>query len=56
MENFFDLLFVIFYCVGAGMSTSMSIADGLDLCIFRRGTEKTRSVEEKMDGMVFISG
>ena len=33
----------------------MSISDGLDPYIFRRKTEKTRSIKEEMDGKVFIS-
>ena len=41
--------------MGAGITTLMSISDGLDLYFFRRQMEKTRSVEEKMDGEVFIS-
>ena len=33
----------------------MSISDGLDPYVFRRKMEKTRSMEEQMDGEVFIS-
>ena len=33
----------------------MSLSDGLDRYIFRRMIEKTRSVKEQMDGMMFIS-
>ena len=33
----------------------MCLSDGLDPYIFRRMMEKTRSVKEEMDGMVFIS-
>ena len=54
-KTFSSFVYVIIYWVGAGTSTSMSISDGLDPYIFRRIMEKTRSVKEKMDGMVFIS-
>ena len=37
------------------MSTLMSSSDWSDPYIFRWKMEKTRSVKEEMDGMVFIS-
>ena len=43
------------YCVGARISTLMSDFDGLDPYIFRLMMEKTRSVKEDVDGLVFIS-
>ena len=44
-----------YLCVGAGITTLMSISDGWDRTLFRRKMEKTRSVREEMDGRVFIS-
>ena len=44
-----------YLCVGAGITTLMSISDGSDRTFFCRKMEKTRSVEEEMDGRVFIS-
>ena len=45
----------IIYCVGAGISSLMSISDGLDSYIFRRKMEMTRSVREEVYEKVFIS-
>ena len=47
--------YVIVYCVGAGITNLMSIFEGSDPYLFRRKMEKTRSVQEEMDGEVFIS-
>ena len=46
---------VFFYCVGAGITTLMSISDGSDPYFCRRKMENTRSVKEEMDGEMFIS-
>ena len=43
------------YFVGAGISTLMSISDGLDPYFLRRKMEKTRSVKDEMDEEVSIS-
>ena len=43
------------YCVGAGISTSMSISDGSNRTFSCRKMGKKRSVREEMDGRVFIS-
>ena len=48
-------VYVIIFCVGEGITTLMSISNGLDPYIFRRKMEKTRSTKEEMDGDVFIS-
>ena len=50
-----SFVYVIIYCVGAGITTLISISDGWDPYFFRRKMEKTRFVKEKMDGRVFIS-
>ena len=42
--------------MGTGITTLMSVVDGLDPYIFSRKTERTRSMKEEMDGEVFISG
>ena len=55
MENLFDLLFMFIYCVGPGITTLISISDGLHPYFFRRKMEKTRSMKEEMDEEVFIS-
>ena len=47
--------YVIIYCVGARITTLMSISDGSDPYFFCQKMEKTRSVKEGMDGGVFIS-
>ena len=51
----FCLYFVKIYCVGAGITTLMSLSDGSDPYFFFRNMEKTRFVKEEMDGEVFIS-
>ena len=48
-------VYVIIYCVGAGITTLMSYSDGLDPYLFRRKMERTRSMKEEMDGEVFVS-
>ena len=48
-------VYVIIFCVGAGITTLMSISDGLDPYFFRRKMEKTGSMKNEMDGEVFIS-
>ena len=52
---FFIFVYVIIYCIGAGIITLMSISDESDPYFFRRKMEKTRSVKEEMDGKMFIS-
>ena len=54
-KSFWSFVYVIIYCVGAGISTLISSSDWSDPYIFRRKMEKTRSVKEEMDGKVFIS-
>ena len=55
METLFDLSFVNIFRVGAGITTLMSVSDGLDPYFFCRKMGKTRSMKEEMDGEVFIS-
>ena len=43
------------YCVGARLSTLMSISDGLRPYFFRPKMEKTQPMRQKMVGRVFIS-
>ena len=50
-----SFVYVIIYCVGAGITNLMSIFDGSDPYFFRRKMEKTRSVKEEIDGEMFIS-
>ena len=50
-----SFVYVIICCVGAGITTLMSISDGLNPYFFRRKMEKTRSMKEEIDGKVFIS-
>ena len=53
--NIFDLfVYVFIYCVGAGITTLMSVSDGSDRTFSCRKMGKTRSVREEMDGRVFI--
>ena len=54
-KSFWSFVYVIIYCVGAGIITLISISDWSDPYIFRRKMEKTRSVKEKMDGEMIIS-
>ena len=55
MEIFSIFCLCFFYCVGAGITTLMSISDGSDPYFFRGKMEKSLSVREEMDGRVFIS-
>ena len=55
MEMTLIFAYVLIYCVGAGITTLMSISDGSDRTFFCRNMEKTQSVREEMDGRVFIS-
>ena len=54
-KSFRSFVYVIICCVGAGISTLISISDWSDPYIFRRKMEKTRSVKEEMEGELFIS-
>ena len=54
-KSFWLFVYVIIYCVGAGIITLISISDWSDTYIFRRKMEKTRSVKEEMEGKLFIS-
>ena len=54
-KSFWSFVYVTIYCVGAEMSTLISISDWSDPYIFRRKMEKTRSVKEEMEGKLFIS-
>ena len=54
-KSYGSFVYVIIYCVGAGIITLISISDWSDPYIFRRKMEKTRSVKEEMEGNVFIS-
>ena len=54
-KSFWSFVYVIIYCVGAGMNTLISISNGLDPNTFRREMENTRFIKEEMDGKVFIS-
>ena len=47
--------YVIIYSVGAAVTTLMSISDGLDPYVSCRKIEKTRSIKEKLDGVLIIS-
>ena len=50
-----SFVYVFIYCVGAGITTLVSISEGSDPYLFRRKMEKTRSVKKEMDGETFIS-
>ena len=54
-KSFWLFVYVIIYCVGAGINTLISISDWSDTYIFRRKMGKTRSVKEEMEGKLFIS-
>ena len=54
-KSFWSFVYVIIYCVGAGISTLISISDWSDPYIFRRKMEKRRSVKEEMEPKLFIS-
>ena len=55
MEVTLIFVYVLIYCVGAGMTTLMSISDESDRTFSRQKMGRTRSVREEMDGKVFIS-
>ena len=54
-KSFWSFVYVIIYCIGAGISTLISISDWSDPYIFRRKMEKARPVKEEMEGKLFIS-
>ena len=54
-KNCLIFVYVTIYCVGVGITTLMSISDGLEPYFFRRQMGKTRSMKEEMGGEVFIS-
>ena len=54
-KSFWSFVYVDIYCVGAGISTLISISGWSDPYIFRRKMEKMRSVKEEMEGKLFIS-
>ena len=54
-KSFWSLIYVIIYCVGAGISTLISISDWSDPYACRWKMEKTRSVKDEMEGKVFVS-
>ena len=54
-KSFWSFVYDIIYCVGAGISTLISISDWSDPYVFRRKMKKMRSVREEMKGNVFIS-
>ena len=55
MEMTLIFVYVFIFCVGAGITTLMSISDGSECTFFCRKMGKTRSVKEEMHGRVFIS-
>ena len=54
-KSSWSFVYVNIYCVGAGISTLISISDWSDPYIFRRKIEKTQSVKDEMEGKLFIS-
>ena len=48
-------VYVVTFCVGAGITTLKSISNGLDPYFFRRKMEKTRSMKGETDEELFIS-
>ena len=48
-----SIVYINMYCVGAEISTFMSISDGLGLYTFGRKMEKTGPAREEMDENVF---
>ena len=50
MENIWFFVYIDFFCVGAGISTLISISDGLGSYFFPRKIESTKPMREKMDG------
>ena len=53
-KNIWSLGCISTYCVGAGISTLMSIFEGLGSYTFRRKMEKTQYRVEEKDGKVFF--
>ena len=53
-KSVWSFVYVIIYSVGPGLTTLMSISDGLDPYFFRRKMEKTRSMKDEMDEEVFV--
>ena len=54
-KSFWSFVFVIFLYVGAGITTLMSISDGLDPYLFLLKGGKDAVYEKKMDEEAFIS-
>ena len=54
-KSFWPSVYVILYCVGAGISLLISISYCSDPYIFHWQMEKTRSVKEEMEGKLFNS-
>ena len=54
-KSFWSFVYVINYCVGAGLSTLISFSDWSDPYNFRRKMDKTRSVKEELERKLFIS-
>ena len=55
-ENVRSFVYTSIYCVGAGISTLMSISNELGPYVFRRKMERTRPVkEEGMEGCLFLT-
>ena len=50
-----SLVYVVVYCAGAGITTLISVSDGLVPYLFYGKKEKTRSMKEEMVREVFIS-
>ena len=48
------LVYVVVYCVGAIITTLMSVSDGLVPYLFYGKKEKTRSMKEAMDRCVYF--
>ena len=54
METFLIFTQVIIFCVGAGLSTLISISDRLDPYIFCQKMEKMWYMKEEKNGKVFF--
>ena len=54
-KSLWSIVYVISYCVGAGISNLISISDWSDPYFFLRKMEKTRSLKEEMEGKLFFS-
>ena len=55
-KNPWALVYVFIHRVGARISASIFLSDGLDPYILCRKMEKTQFTKEEMDGKVFIAG